>query len=196
MNQTTQDRQQTIATLRGLIHDMQVVMLTTQGADGKLRSRPMAPVRHQFDGDLWFFTLDCSPQVADVLEHCEVNIAYAVPAQHQFVSVSGMAHVVRDRQKLELLWNDELQGEFDMGLATPNLVLLQVSAEEAEFWDQRLQSGSGFLSAMVAWKGSFQDVHERIDWRDEERGNESADEEDIYSALAETSEMEIGHPTD
>lgn len=158
------DRQQTIESLRSLIHGMDVAMLTTQGADGKLRSRPMTPARHEFDGDLWFFALETSPFVADVQRNSAVNVAYAGPAQHQYISTTGTAEIVREGKKLELLWKDELKNLFPEGLATPHLLLVRIAVEEAEFWEQRVSSAEGFLSAMVSWKGSLEEVHERVQW--------------------------------
>ena len=42
--------------LRELIKDIKYAMLTTTEDDGTLRSRPMATLQTEFDGDLWFFT--------------------------------------------------------------------------------------------------------------------------------------------
>jgi general stress protein 26 len=158
------ERQDTINTLRGLIEGMSVAMLTTSSAEGRLRSRPMIPARHEFDGDVWFFVSGVSPICAEIRERPAVNVAYATPTKDQFVTLSGTAEIVTDRQKLELLWREELRDWFAEGLATPHLVLLRVTVEEAEFWDKQASTGGGFFSSMISWKGTFELVHEKVGW--------------------------------
>ena len=158
------ERQDTINTLRGLIEGMSVAMLTTSPTEGKLRSRPMIPARHEFDGDVWFFVSGVSPICSEIRERPAVNVSYATPTKDQFVTLSGTAEIVTDRQKMELLWREELRDWFAEGLATPDLVLLRVAVEEAEFWDKQASTGGGFFSSMISWKGTFELVHEKVGW--------------------------------
>ncbi|QDU26249.1 Pyridoxamine 5'-phosphate oxidase [Anatilimnocola aggregata] len=158
------ERQDTIDTLRGLIEGMSVAMLTTLSPEGKLHSRPMIPARHEFDGDVWFFVSGVSPICSEIRQHSAVNVSYATPAKDQFVTLSGTADIVTDRQKLELLWREELRNWFAEGLATPDLVLLRVAVDEAEFWDKQASTGGGFFSSMISWKGTFELVHEKVGW--------------------------------
>jgi len=54
-----------------------------------------------FDGDLWF-TYGGASKV-DEIKHQHVNVSYAEPKDQRYVSVSGTAQLVRDRQKIEEL---------------------------------------------------------------------------------------------
>lgn len=155
------ERQQAIETLRALINSMRVAMLTTTGTDGRLHSRPMMPARHDFDGDLWFFSLETAPLITEVQAHPAVNVAYVAP--QQFISVCGTGEVVLDRKKMELLWKDELKSWFSEGLATANLVLLRIAVEEAEYWDEKGSRAGGLLGTIL-WKRTGQQVHEKVQW--------------------------------
>jgi general stress protein 26 len=126
-----------IRKLAELITDIEFAMLTTVDADGSLRSRPMAVQRQEFDGDLWFFTRASAPKVEEVEREEEVNVSFARPDKQQYVSVSGKARVVRDRAKIEELWSPELKAWFPEGSDDPDLALLRVRAERAEYWDGR-----------------------------------------------------------
>ncbi len=64
-----------------------------------------------------------------------VNISYSSKDGNIWVSVSGMAQVVRDRQKIDELWKPYLKAWFPKGKDDPELALLKVDVEQAEYWD-------------------------------------------------------------
>lgn len=132
---TQTDHAQNVRKLADLIKDIRVAMLTTAGDDGSLRSRPMATQQDEFAGVLWFFTKSSAPKVGEVERHREVNVSYAEPGRQHYVSVSGRAEVVRDRDKLRELWHPLLKAWFPQGLDDPDLALVRVEPTRAEFWD-------------------------------------------------------------
>src|SRR3954462_15800871 len=95
-----------IKRLWGMIKDIGVTLMTTADDDGTLRSRPMVAQQSEFDGDLWFFTWIDSPKVDEVKEHRQVNLSYADPNSQNYVSISGTAQIVRDKQKVHELWSE------------------------------------------------------------------------------------------
>lgn len=117
------------------IKGIRIAMMTTVEADDVLRSRPMATQDMEFDGDLWFFTKASAPKVDDVEHHQQVNLSYAKPDDNLFVSVSGTAQLVRDRQKMDQLWKPLLKAWFPNGKDDPELALLKVTVNSAEYWD-------------------------------------------------------------
>ena len=121
--------------LRDLIKDIRFAMLTTLEEDGTLKSRPMATQEVEFDGDLWFFTYGAAPKVDEIEHNQHVNVSYSEPKDQKYVSVSGTAQLVRDRQKIEELWNPLFKAWFPKGLDEPDLALLKVSVDKAEYWD-------------------------------------------------------------
>lgn len=138
-----------------LIRDIQIAMLTTIGGDGILHSRPMATQKTPFDGDLWFFTAASSLKVDELHEHRQVNLNYADPKGNRYVSASGTASVFRDRAKEEELWNPIYKAWFPKGLDDPELMLLRVAVDEAEYWDassSKMVQIVGFVKALVTGK--------------------------------------------
>lgn len=123
-----------------LIKGIRIAMLTTVGVDGALRSRPMATQEAEFDGELWFFTRVNSPKMDESQEEGQINVSYSDPDANRFVSISGRAILVRDQQKIEELWDQNLETWFPMGLADPQIALLRVDAESGAYWDA--QSGT------------------------------------------------------
>lgn len=144
-------RQESINKLKDLIEGIDFAMLTTI-AGGKFRSRPMSTQKFEFDGDLWFFTSDATHKVDEIEADDRVCVAYAKPEDNQYVSVYGHARVVKDRAKMEELWNPILKAWFPEGLDDPTLCLLKVAVEEAEYWDSpnsTLVQIAGFVKALV-----------------------------------------------
>ena len=138
-----------------MIKDIRFAMLTTAMPDGTLRSRPMATQQAEFDGDLWFFTAASAPKVGEVQRERQVNVSYADAGSQRYVSVSGSAQLVRDRPKIEQLWNPIFRAWVPQGLEDPDLALLKVSVERAEYWDApsgKLVQLYGFVKALATGK--------------------------------------------
>ncbi|KAA0687052.1 pyridoxamine 5'-phosphate oxidase family protein [Azospirillum sp. Vi22] len=123
--------------LWGMIKGVRICMMTTLDENGILHSRPMATLPHAGfdDGTLWFFTRADSPKVHELKTHWRVNLSYADPDKQDYVSVSGVAETVRDRDKIRFLWRDILSTWFPQGVDDPDLALLKVSVDRAEYWD-------------------------------------------------------------
>jgi general stress protein 26 len=118
-----------------LIQGIQVAMMTTVEEDGSLRSRPMWTYGVEADGELWFFTRERSAKVGELERDRHVNLAYADTEKEHYVSVSGTARLVRDPDKARELWNPTLRAWFPEGLDDPDLALLCVKVNKAEYWD-------------------------------------------------------------
>jgi len=117
-----------------LIKDIRMAMMTTVGTDGALHSRPMATQEKEFDGVLWFMTRQDSGKVNEIRHDAQVNLTYA-DGKETFVSISGHAAVSRDRKKIDDLWNPLYKAWFPGGKDDPEITVLRVDVEEAEYWD-------------------------------------------------------------
>ncbi len=149
-----QNREQAIEKLKELIEGIDFCMLTTVSGD-IFRSRPMSTQQFEFDGDLWFFTSDETAKAEQVNADDRVSVTYTDPADNKFVSVFGRGHIIRDRAKMEELWNPILKAWFPDGLEQKDLALLRVSVEEAEYWDMSsstLVQIAGFVKSLVSGK--------------------------------------------
>lgn len=119
-----------------LVKDIRFAMFTTR-TDGRLRSRPMTTQNSEVDerSSLWFFMSRGSDAVGDLELDPVVNVAYADPGRDAYVSVSGEAAVVEDRAKKEQLWSKLAEAWFPDGVDDPELALVEVRIEDAEYWD-------------------------------------------------------------
>lgn len=159
------DRQESLATLNEMIRGIKVAMLTTVAADGMLRSRPMATQRLDSDGDLWFFAEAGSPKMQEIDREHHVNVSYADPSSNRYVSVSGMAAVVKDQAKVDEMWQPALKAWFPEGKTDPNIALLRVRVTEAEVWDAPASSIvylAGFIKALATGKKYHPEENEKL----------------------------------
>ena len=119
-----------------LIKSIDFGMLTTLDAEGRLHSRPMSSNKEvEFDGDVWFFTYGSSPKVHEIENKPYVNVAFSDPKTQTYVSLSGRAELVRDPEKIKQLWQPSLKAWFPNGVDEPDIALIKVNADQAEYWD-------------------------------------------------------------
>ncbi len=122
--------------LREIVKAVDICMLTTMDEHGDPHSRPMSNNGEiESDGDLWFFTYGSSHKVDEVGRTPKVNASFSDTKGQQYASLTGRAEVVRDRAKIEELWQPQLKAWFPDGVDTPDIALLKVSVEKAEYWD-------------------------------------------------------------
>lgn len=126
------DHKDGIKKVAELMNGAKLCTLTTFDGEN-LVSRPMGLQQIEFDGDLWFFTYKQSSKVNEIKKHSNVNLAFENSGS--WVSLSGSAEIVDDKDKEEELWNPFLSAWFPDGLETEGLTLLKVHADSAEYWD-------------------------------------------------------------
>jgi general stress protein 26 len=163
MNEEIQD-------LKKLIEHMKVGMLTTIDDEGGFRSRPLWTLDVDDQGRIWFFVSSESRKIHEMLaEHDRVGLSYADLAKQDYVSITGHGEIMRDEQKMKELWNPWVKAFFPRGLNDPDLALLAVTIDKAEYWDapgslvKRLQ---GMLKARATGDTGPLGDHQKIDARD------------------------------
>ncbi|OXS54236.1 general stress protein [Cohnella sp. CIP 111063] len=139
MTNPTSDNREAIEKVRELIKGIDTAMLTTVSEEG-LVSRPMKTQDMDDDGSLWFLTQKDSGKFHELLRNRQVNVAYAGKS---FVSIRGTAELVEDVEKLKQFWNPMYKELLETTYDDPNLVLIKVNVETAEYWD----SGNKFQMA-------------------------------------------------
>lgn len=150
-----------------IIKDIKYAMLTTVDKDGALRSRPMKTQNtKEFSGELWFFTKASAPKVDEVDHDHHVNVSYAHPEDQSYASISGLARLVRDTAKNNELWSLEMKAWFPNGPDDPELGLLQVTVDKAEYWDtphSAVVHVLGFVKAVTTGKPYRAGENEKLD---------------------------------
>lgn len=154
-----------IERLNAMIDSVEIAMLTSVGDDGSLHSRPMTVQAVQDDGTLWFFVSAATSAAYESGEMGSVNVSYVDAKRSIFISISGTASISDDREKMAKLWDPQLSAWFPKGLEDPELRLLRVQIERAEYWDvaqNALSLLAGFARKAITGKTEGIGTHERI----------------------------------
>lgn len=130
--------------LAELIGHFDTAMLVTRTASGGMRSRPLAIAEARADGRLYFATSIESGKVHEIDVNPHVNVAMQ-NGHRRFVSLSGRAHVERDRSLIDRLWSESWKVWFPQGKNDPALCLVAVDPTEAEYWDSSGATGLRYL---------------------------------------------------
>ncbi|WP_169090853.1 pyridoxamine 5'-phosphate oxidase family protein [Paenibacillus sp. PL91] len=140
----TSDNQEAIEKVQELIKGIEIAMLTTVSEEG-LVSRPMKTQDVEFDSNLWFLTKKDTSKFHELLRNQQVNVAYAGKS---FVSIRGEAELVESSEKVKEFWSPAYEKLLETTYDDPNLVLIKVKAETAEYWD----SGNKFQMAKFLFR--------------------------------------------
>jgi general stress protein 26 len=169
MTAPKQTRENDLEKLRELVKDIDFCMLTTVNEGGDLHSRPMSSNGDiDADGDIWFFTNASSLKVSEIEKLPKVNVSFADPDNQRYVSVSGTARLVRDRAKIDELWRPQFKMWFPEGQDDPEIALLRVSLEKAEYWDSPSSTigyALSFVSSLVTGKEPDLGENKKVDLR-------------------------------
>lgn len=124
--------------LYDLIEGIETAMFTTRRPDGQLVSRPMATQERTQGADLWFVTDSTTHKLDELMLDPQVNCSYYNNRTHEWVSVSGVAHVSKNRAKIRQLYKEEWKawfgdegGDHDGGPTDSRIALILVDADYA-----------------------------------------------------------------
>ena len=121
-------------------------MLTSVGDEGRLQSHPMTPQEITEDGDVWFFIDVTSHHADNIRSEKRVNLAFADGST--WLSVAGHGEVLQDRAKVEELWNPMVAAWFPDGKDSPQVGLLHVCTDTAQYWDS---PGGGRVASALSF---------------------------------------------
>ena len=126
--------------LYDLIKGIETAMFTTRGVSGQLVSRPMATQERIEGADLWFVTNTDTHKLDDLALDPHVNCSYYNNRTHEWVSVSGLGRVSKNKARIRQLYKEDWKtwfgdegGDRDGGPNDPRIALILVEAELATY---------------------------------------------------------------
>lgn len=128
-----------MAKLWSMIKDIKVAMMTTWDGE-QMHARPMHGYQKEFAGKLYFFTKLNSGKTDEIGRYDKLNLAYADIGNNSYVSVAGHGRITTDRAKLKEFWSPMASAWFSKGLDDPDLGLIEVDADSAQYWDSTSSS--------------------------------------------------------
>ncbi len=144
-----QDSTEDLNLIQGIMQDVGTAMVTTATADGTLHAAPMTTQEAEFDGDAWFILSRSSETARNAAATPHVNVTWA--GTSSWLSLAGSAELVDDTAKLKELWNPFVEAWFPGGAEDPDVTLLKVTGEGAQYWDSpgRVATVLSMLTASI-----------------------------------------------
>ena len=155
------------------IDDIEIAMMTTRRADGHLESRAMATQKRAAGADLWFVTLGDTQKLRDIQADPHLNLAYYKDRTREWISISGVATITRDRGKIHELYMPDWRAWFPKGddprhgtPDDPRMVLIGVDVHAAVFLEVNkpqpvvlFELAKGWLTGSTPELGEVHHVH-------------------------------------
>ena len=150
------------------INEIEIAMMTTRRSDGHLESRAMATQKQAPGADLWFVTAEGTGKLRDLEHDPHVNLSYYKDGTREWISVSGLARVSRDRTKIHELyatdWKAWFPDEGDARHGTPDdprLVLIGIDVHAAVFLEVNAPRPVVLYEVVKGWlTGRMPDIGE------------------------------------
>ena len=117
-----------------IVKDIRFVMVTFTTEEGHLHSVPMTTQNTDFNGIVWFIGSKKSELVKNIQNHPQVNLGYSNISNNDYLSVNGIAEAVSDPQVLDQLWSSAYEAFFEQGKADPDIQLIRVICNGAQYW--------------------------------------------------------------
>ncbi|MEO5766323.1 MAG: pyridoxamine 5'-phosphate oxidase family protein [Casimicrobiaceae bacterium] len=132
------------------IASLRVAMLTTSDGEGSLGARPVATLRADPEGTLWFFVARDGGIAHDLQRNARVHVCVMDVGEDVYVWLRGHAQIVDDLAKVKELWSVLAGAWFPGGPEDPNLALLKVTAERGDYWDVKSSKLVQFFAMATA----------------------------------------------
>ena len=131
-------------------------MLVTHDGD-KLRARPMSAYLARDENMIYFLTDARRHKDEDIAKNPGINLSFADAGSQTYVSLTGTATVSNDRGKIRELFSTTAKAWWDSA-EDPNIRVLKITPEDAEFWDSPGTVISYVKMAAAAISGSRPDI--------------------------------------
>lgn len=116
-----------------LLQRFDQAMLVSVAEEGSLHARPMA-IAESDGAVLRFATSNRSAKAAEIA--LRPGVAVVMQGNGAYLSISGAARLLDDRDRIRLLWQAAWKPWFPEGPDDPALVLIEVDPARAEYWDR------------------------------------------------------------
>ena len=139
-----------------LMRKIGFAMLVTRDGD-KLRGRPMAAYVERSDRAVYFLTDARAHKDEEVTRSPVVSLSFADVGSQKYIWVRGSAVVSNDRGKIRELFSTPARAWWD-NADDPDIRVLKITPEEAEFWDSPGRLVAYTKMAAAAVMGTRPDV--------------------------------------
>lgn len=123
--------------IKELAKDITTCMFCTQVDNLPFKTRPMATADVDDEGNIWFFSSTASDKNDEIKNDELVQLIYVKNSDNHFMTVTGKAQTIKDRHKIDELWNSMVKAWFPEGKDDSHISLLKIVPQDAYYWDTK-----------------------------------------------------------
>ena len=140
--------EKTLSVIAKQMRAIDICMFATYAPDGAIALRPMSNNKDvDYDGTSYFFTLEEQHLVGHIEKNPAVSLGFQTDKK-LYISITGRAKLIRDKESLKEHWVPDLEIWFKDGIDTPGIVLIAVEGQHLKYWD-KMEEGEMTLGGNV-----------------------------------------------
>jgi len=112
-------------------------------------TRPMAILKADENGDLWFLSANDSTKNAEIKNDPLVQLLCQSSAHAGFLNIYGIAEITIDQTKIEELWTPLAKTWFTEGKDDPRITVIKVSPTQGHYWDNKHGRAIAFVKMVT-----------------------------------------------
>ena len=137
-NHADLDGPEAIAKIKELVGRAQTCFFcTAEPVDGSSAARPMSVQQVDDAGNLWFLSAIDSHKNLEVVADPTVKLYFQGSAHSDFLLLRGRAAILRDKAKIEELWEPIIKTWFTGGVDDPRITVIKVTPTDGYYWDTK-----------------------------------------------------------
>jgi len=124
-----------LSDIAAAMHGIDIAFLSTHTENGNIAGRPMSNNGDvDYTGESYYFTYEDARTVGDIEANPKVALSFTGKNKF-YIFVEGRAELIRDKAAFKAHWTPELDKWFEVGIDSPDIVLIKVTAERIEYWE-------------------------------------------------------------
>jgi general stress protein 26 len=114
-----------------------ICLFTTNLTKLPLSARPMSRQKIDDNGTMWFFSHKTSHKNEHIQQDNRVQLFFSNRNSSEYLSVFGIAEIIKDSAKAKELWSPIAKTWFNGGPDDPSLTIIKVIPQDGYYWDTK-----------------------------------------------------------
>ncbi|MDO9376388.1 MAG: pyridoxamine 5'-phosphate oxidase family protein [Bacteroidota bacterium] len=132
-----------------LVESAKMCMFATNLDSFPISARPMGTLEVDDDGNLWFFSQASSEKNYEIKSDSRVQLFFNNTKSSEYLSVAGIATIIKDEEKAKELWTVFAKTWFNEGVDDPELSIIKVEPQDIYYWDTKTNRVVSLLKIAV-----------------------------------------------
>lgn len=126
-----------IEKLQQLVNHQPTCLFSTRLGMIPQTTRPMSVQKVEDDGNFYFLSAVDSSKNEDITHDPRIQLFFSNTSDYEFLTIYGMATILRDKPTIERYWNTMAKAWFPEGKDDPRVSVIKLSPTDGFYWDTK-----------------------------------------------------------